>query len=49
MKRFLTALIFCLMIVSFLAACATPATDKRGSGGKKSTPKQAQEEVVPSK
>ena len=47
MKRFFTAVVFCLMIGSFLVACATTATDKRGSGGKKSMPKQAQEEVVP--
>lgn len=48
MKRFFTALLFCLMIVSFLAACAA-APDKRGEGGKISLPKQAQEVVVPSK
>jgi hypothetical protein len=47
MKRFLVLVIFCLMIGSFLIACATTATDKRGSGGKKSIPRQAQEEVVP--
>lgn len=47
MKRFFLAVVFCLMIGSFLAACATTANDKRGSGGKKSIPRQAQEEVVP--
>jgi hypothetical protein len=48
MKRFFAWVIFCLMIGSFLAACAA-APDKRGEGGKISLPKQAQEEVVPSK
>lgn len=47
MKRILKAMVLCLMIGSFLAACATPTSDKRGYGGKKSTPKQAQEQVVP--
>jgi hypothetical protein len=46
MKRFFVAVVFCLTIGSFLAACATTADDKRGSGGKKSIPRQAQEEVV---
>jgi len=47
MKRFFVAVIFCLTIGSFLVACATTATDKRGSGGKKNAPRPAQEEVVP--
>lgn len=47
MKRFFVAVVFCLMIGSFLVACATPANDKRGYGGKKSMPRPAQEEVVP--
>ncbi|MBI3398666.1 MAG: hypothetical protein HY026_05480 [Deltaproteobacteria bacterium] len=47
MKRFFATVVFCLMIGSFLAACATTANDKRGSGGKKSMPRPAQEEVVP--
>ena len=44
MKRF-SALVSCLIIFSFLAACAA-SPDKRGEGGKISLPKQAQEEVV---
>ncbi|MDD5712849.1 MAG: hypothetical protein PHY31_08875 [Smithellaceae bacterium] len=47
MKRFAALLSF-LIIVSFLAACVA-APDKRGYGGKKSIPKQAQEEVVQEK
>jgi hypothetical protein len=35
------------MIGFFLAACATTADDRRGYGGKKNIPKEAQEEVVP--
>jgi len=44
MKRF-AALLSCLIIVSFLTACAA-GPDKRGDGGKISLPKPAQEEVV---
>ena len=46
MKRFFVAVVFCLMIGSLLASCAATSTDKRGYGGKKSAPKQAQEEVI---
>lgn len=47
MKRFFTAVLFCLMIGSFIAACATTTSDKRGEGGKMSKPKPAREEVAP--
>lgn len=47
MKRFFTAVVFCLVIGSFITACATTINDKRGYGGKKSMPKPAQEQVVP--
>lgn len=47
MKRFFVAVVSCLIIGLFLAACATTANDKRGLGGKKGMPRQAQEEVVP--
>jgi hypothetical protein len=46
MKRFLEGLVFFLMIGSLLSACATGAGDRRGSGGKKSMPTQAKEQVV---
>jgi hypothetical protein len=47
MKRYFAAVLSCIMIGLFLTACATATPDKRGYGGKKSMPKQAQEEVVP--
>ncbi len=46
MKRFFVAVVCCLTIGSFLVACATTASDKRGYGGKKSRSQQAQEQVV---
>ena len=47
MKRFCAAVVFCFVIGSFIAACATTANDNRGNGGKMSRPKPAREEVVP--
>lgn len=47
MKRFLTAVFVGLITVSFLSACASPAGDKRGYGGKKGRSVEAKEEVVP--
>jgi len=47
MKRFFTAVVFCIAIGFFLAACMAPTADsKRGYGRKKSMPRQAQEQVV---
>jgi len=48
MKQFFVAVLCCIMIGSFFTACATTANDKRGYGGKKTKPRQAQEQVVPS-
>ena len=49
MKRFFVAVLYCLMIGSFLTACATAIPGhQRGASTKMGKPRQAQEQVVPS-
>jgi hypothetical protein len=48
MKRFIVAVLSCLMIGSFLTSCATVPPDKQGAYTKKGMPRQAQEQVVTS-
>lgn len=48
MKRFVEAVLFCLIIGSFIASCATALPEhQRGAATKMGKPRQAQEEVAP--
>lgn len=48
MKRYLAAVLSCLMIGSLFAACATALPEhQRGAATKMGKPRQAQEQVVP--
>lgn len=48
MRRFLIAVLSCLMIGSFLTSCATALPEhQRGAQTKRGMPRQAQEQVVP--
>jgi len=49
MKRFFVAVLSCLIIGSFLTACATAMPEhQRGAATKMGMPRQAQEQVVTS-
>ncbi|MBN2514108.1 MAG: hypothetical protein JXB18_14310 [Sedimentisphaerales bacterium] len=48
MKNFFVAVLYCLMIGSFLTACTTIPEHQRGAYTKMGKPRQAQEQVAPS-